>query len=139
MSDKNSSDDVRTAWSRRDLIQTGIGLAGLGTAPLSPALAAEGKTKQSSAGKAPFDLFGHLAVESGGFIVHRVVYDQNRSKRDINLVAERCLLRHPADPIAAGDIQPAFAGNDRLVRDIVDETIAEQRSFESVDRSRVDG
>jgi 4-hydroxy-3-polyprenylbenzoate decarboxylase len=80
MSDKESSDANRAAWSRRELIQTGIGLAGLGAAPLSPAFAADKKSKPAATLTAPFDTMRDFvgALEAKGLVVRIPRIDQDQ-------------------------------------------------------------
>ena len=80
MSDKDSPGDARAAWSRRDIIQTGVGLAGLGAAPLSPALASDKKARSAPAGNAPFDTMRDFvaALDARGLVVHIPRLDQDR-------------------------------------------------------------
>ena len=83
MSDEKSSHAIRTAWSRRAVIQTGMGIgglaAGLSAAPLSPALAQDKKTKPS-AGKAPFNTMREFigALDARGLVVHIPQADQDQ-------------------------------------------------------------
>ena len=86
-----------------------------------------------------FGAFAQLAPELLGRVAQTALRRVDRDEGPVDLLVERPALGPELLTARGGLVEPPLAGNDRLVRRVVDEALAEERHLEGSQGGRVDG